>query len=158
MNLNKTILVGRVTKQPEVRVLPSGSKVCTFSLATNRTWKQEGKNEKQEETTFHNIVAFGRTAETIGQYVIQGQEILVEGRISNRSYNDKDDKKAYRSEVILETFQFGQKPKGTGNSGPELVEGHGGATSDGWNGIKGKFDDDPIEYPDEDVNLDDIPF
>lgn len=154
MNLNKSILVGRVTRQPEIRVLPSGSKVCTFSLATNRTWKQEGKNEKQEETTFHNIVAFGKTAETIGQYVIQGQEILVEGRISNRSYNDndKDGKKAYRSEVILETFQFGQKPKGAENGKP--------VDKEGWNGIKGKddVDDDPIEYPDEEINLEDIPF
>jgi single-strand DNA-binding protein len=149
MNLNKTILVGRVTRQPEVRVLPSGSKVATFSLATNRMWSQEG--QKKEETTFHNIVAFGHTAETIGQYVIQGQEILVEGRISNRSYDDKDGKKAYRSEVILETFQFGQKPKGAENSKP--------VDKEGWNGIKGKDEDpDPIEYPDEEVNLEDIPF
>lgn len=145
MNLNKSILVGRVTRQPEIRVLPSGSKVCTFSLATNRTWKQEGKNEKQEETTFHNIVAFGKTAETIGQYVIQGQEILVEGRISNRSYNDKDGKKAYRSEVILETFQFGQKPKGAENGKP--------VDKEGWNGIG-----DEDTQDEEIIDLESIPF
>lgn len=146
MNLNKTILVGRVTRQPEVRVLPSGSKVTTFSLATNRIWSQDG--QKKEETTFHNIVAFGKTAETIGQYVIQGQEIMIEGRISNRSYEDKENKKQYRSEVILETFQFGQKPKGAGGSEP-VPDNHGGTPD---------RQDDPIEYPDEEINLEDIPF
>jgi single-strand DNA-binding protein len=112
MNLNKVFIVGRVTRAPEQRSMPSGSSVTSFSLATNRVWKDKD-GQKQEETDFHNCTAFGKTAETIATYVVKGQEILVEGRIKTDTW-EKDGVKKYSTKIIVESFQFGQKPAGAG--------------------------------------------
>ena len=138
MNLNKTIIVGRVTRDVELKALPSGTAVSTFSLATNRVWTKDG--EKHEETEFHNIVVFGKMAETVGQYVKKGQLLLVEGRLQIRSWDDKDGKKMYRTEIMAESFQFGPKAGGEKSSPSDREE---------------------IEYPDDDdseINPEDIPF
>jgi single-strand DNA-binding protein len=112
MNLNKIQIIGRLTKQPELRLTPSGTQVCTFSVATNHVWKNDG-GEKQEKVTFHNVVTFGRTAEVIAQYFVKGQEIYIEGRQEHETYDKKDGSgKGYRSQIIAERFDFGQKPKG----------------------------------------------
>lgn len=111
MNLNKVFLIGRVTKQPELRSMQSGTQVATFSLATNRVWKgQDG--QKNEETEFHNCTAFGKTADVISTYVIKGQEVMIEGRIHTSSWQDKSGNKRYSTGIIVESFQFGQKPQG----------------------------------------------
>lgn len=149
MNINKATICGRVTKDIELRSLPSGSQVATFSLATNHSYKTQS-GEKKETTTFHNIVAFGRQAEVIAQYVVKGQELYIEGRIDNQSYDKKDGTKGYKSQIILETFQFGQKPKGaetghTSESYQRKVENNQAAV--------------PRERDEEDeINPDDIPF
>ena len=109
MNLNKVILIGNLTKQPELKALPNGVKVVSFGIATNRNWKdKDGK--KQEEVEFHNVVAFGKTAETLATYCVKGQNIMLEGRLKTQTW-EKDGHKNYRTEVIIETFQFGAKPK-----------------------------------------------
>jgi single-strand DNA-binding protein len=109
MNLNKAQVIGRVTRDPELKSLPSGTQACSFSVASNRVWYDKDK-QKQEETEFHNIVAFGKDAETIAQYVEKGQELYVEGRLKTQSWEDKDSgKKMYRTEIIVDRFQFGQK-------------------------------------------------
>lgn len=108
MYLNKAIIIGNLTRDPELKALPSGVKVCAFSVATNRTWKdKEGK--KQEAVEFHNLVAFSRTAELVGQYLKKGSQVLVEGRIQTRNW-ESDGKKMYRTEIVAETVQFGAKP------------------------------------------------
>ena len=84
MYLNKAILIGNLTRDPELRSLPSGVKVCSFSLATNRVWKEKN-GVKQESVDYHNVVAFGRQAETIDQLMKKGRSLLVEGRIQTRS-------------------------------------------------------------------------
>lgn len=138
MNLNKIHLIGRVTKDPEVKALPSGVQVCSFSLATNRTWKDKD-GAKQEETDFHNVVAFGKQAEVIGQYVKKGQLLFVEGRNKTRTWEHPTHKiNMYRTEIIVENFQFGPK---AGNTAA--------ATSS---------DDSGIDFPEEEINPDDIPF
>ena len=105
MSVNKVILVGRLGKDPELRYTPSGRPVASFTLATNRIWKnQEG--QRNEETTWHNIVAWGPQAETIKEYLSKGRQVYIEGRISNRSYDDKDGNRRYVSEVIVENMQF----------------------------------------------------
>jgi single-strand DNA-binding protein len=111
MNLNKIFLIGRVTKQPEKRTMPSGSAITTFSIATNRVWKDKDV-QKKEETEFSNCTAFGKTAETISTYVVKGQEIMVEGRIHTSQWLGKDGTKKYSTGIIVESFQFGQKPAG----------------------------------------------
>lgn len=115
MYLNKVMLYGNLTRDPELRALPSGQKVASFSVATNRSFTdKEGK--QREEVEFHNVVAFGRTAEVIGQYLKKGRPIFVEGRIQTRSW-EKDGAKQYRTEIVLDQFQFG--PSAPGNSRTE---------------------------------------
>jgi len=118
MSVNKAILVGRLGKDPELRYTQSGSAVASFTLATDRQWKgQDG--EKQRETTWHNIVVWGKRAEVVKEWLSKGQQVYIEGRISNRSYDDKDGNKRYISEVILEDFQFlGSRGDSGGGAGP----------------------------------------
>lgn len=138
MNLNSASIIGRITRDPEVKALPSGVQVCSFSMATNRTWKDK-EGQKQESTTFHNIVAFGKQAEVIGQYVKKGQLLYVQGRMETRSWEDKESgKKMYRTEIIVENFQFG--PKAAGASHDDVDE----APED--------------NVPEGDINPEDIPF
>jgi len=88
MYLNKSFLFGNLTRDPEMKSLPNGNKVTTFSLATNRVYKDAAGN-KQEQVEFHNIVVFGRQAETSAQYLKKGQDVMIEERIQTRSWDDK---------------------------------------------------------------------
>lgn len=108
MYFNKATIIGNLTRDPEIKSLPSGAKVTSFSLATNRVWKEKD-GQKKEQTDFHNMVAFGRQAETIAQYCKVGDQLLVEGRIQTRSWDSKEGTKMYRTEIIVDNFQFGTK-------------------------------------------------
>lgn len=109
MYLNKVIIIGNITRNPELKVLPSGMKVCNFTVATNRIWKDKDGN-KQESADFHNIVVFGNQAENISKYMIKGSSIMIDGRLQTRSW-EKDGEKRYTTEVIAENIQFGNTPK-----------------------------------------------
>src|SRR3989338_4928206 len=102
MYINKVILFGNLTRDPELRALPSGMNVCSFSIATNRIYRdREGK--KQEQADFHNIVVFGRQADTVAQYLKKGSSAYVEGRLQTRSWDDKTSgEKKYRTEVVAD--------------------------------------------------------
>lgn len=106
MSVNKAILIGRLGKDPELKYTPSGQAVANFSLATSEKWKgQDG--QKNERTTWHNIVAWGKTAELAKEYLSKGREVYIEGRIDNRSYDKKDGSgKGYISEVVVQSMQF----------------------------------------------------
>jgi len=104
--VNKVILVGSLGRDPEVRSTPSGRPVATFSLATNRKWKDQSGN-RQEQTEWHNIVCWGRQAEVAGQYLTKGKQIYVEGRLQTRSWEDKQSgEKKYRTEIVCDNFQM----------------------------------------------------
>ena len=152
MYLNKAIIIGNLTRDPELRSLPSGIKVCTFSLATNRVWKDKA-GARQESTDYHNVVVFGRQAETVAQYMKKGSSILVEGRMQTRSWEDKTSGvKKYRTDVVADPTQFVPKSGGAST---------GGATQSSEpkvSGKKGSEEIDTIEYPEEDINPEDIPF
>lgn len=108
MNLNRAILVGRIASDVEMLTTQTGKKVCKIALATNRVFKgQDGS--KREEATFHNIVLWERLAEIVHTYSKKGNVLLVEGRIQNRSYEDKEGRKRYISEVIAENIQLGPR-------------------------------------------------
>ena len=170
MYLNKAILVGNLTRDPELKSLPSGVKVASFSLATNRIWKDKN-GAKQEDTQFHNIVVFAQQAEIVAQYLKKGQSALVEGRIQNRSWDAPDGTKKYRSEIVADRVQFGPKAGGgsgytSGSSGGRSAGGNTpsgadtGGLPDGKAGA-GPHPADPIktiQYPDEEINPADIPF
>lgn len=146
MYLNKAIIIGNLTKDVELKALPSGSKVANFSVATNRVWYNEAK-EKQEAVEYHNIVAFGKQAETISQYMKKGSQILVEGRLQTRSW-ETDGVKKYTTEIILENFQFGKK-----SEAKEEVKITDEEAEKKFNEVA--KDDN---YPSDEINLSDIPF
>lgn len=157
MYLNKAIVIGNLTRDPELKSLPAGIKVCTFSLATNRVWKdKDGK--RQESSDYHNVVVFGRQAETVAQYMKKGNSMLVEGRMQTRSWDDKTTgEKKYRTEIIADKTQFG--PKGGSTSGGPSTGGQASSgaprpSSDNNN----NEDTESIDYPEEDINPEDIPF
>lgn len=146
MNLNKAFIIGNLTRDPELKTLPSGTAVCTFGIATNRTWKNQA-GEKQEEVQFHNIVTFGRQAEIASQYLKRGSMTMIEGRIQTRNWDAQDGTKRHRTEIVAEKLQLG--PRRGGAEAPSA----GGSS-------RGKGDDslDTIEYPEENSNPEDIPF
>lgn len=109
MNLNKAFILGRITKDPEIRALPSGAKVASFGMATNRFYKaQDGT--KKDEAEFHNIVVFGKLADVVENYVKKGGLLLVEGRIKTDSW-EKDGIKRYATKIIAESIQLGPRPQ-----------------------------------------------
>ena len=111
MYINKAMVFGNLTRDPELRALPSGMNVASFSIATNRVFKdRDGK--KQEQTDFHNIVVFGRQADTVQQYLKKGSSAFVEGRMQTRSWEGKDGEKKYRTEVVADRVQFGPRSSG----------------------------------------------
>lgn len=143
MYINKAFLFGNLTRDPELKSLPSGSKVASFSIATNRVWKDASGN-RQEGTEFHNIVVFGRQAETTSQYLKKGSSAFIEGRLQTRSW-EQDGQKKYRTEIIAERVQFGPRS--------------GGSASGASAPAKAPENEAPaIEYPEEDINPEDIPF
>lgn len=137
MYLNKAQIYGNITRDPELKALPSGSNVCSFSVATNRTWKDKDGGKK-EDAQFHNIVAFGKTAENIAQYMKKGSTIYVEGRIQTRSWEAKDGSKRYTTEIVAEQVQFGPKKVDRDTSNDER--------------------DSQDSPPGEEIGADDIPF
>lgn len=151
MYLNKAIIVGNLTRDPELKALPSGMSVCSFSVATNRVWKDQA-GAKQESTDYHNIVVFGRQAETANQYLKKGQNVMIEGRIQTRSWDNQSGQKQYRTEIVADRVQFGAKGgSGTGFSGNQQSSAPAAdeAPSD---------DMGQIDYPEDEINPEDIPF
>jgi single-strand DNA-binding protein len=105
-NLNKVLLMGNLTRDPELRVTPRGTSVCQFSMAINRTWKDDS-GAKKEEVTYVDVVAWGKQGETIAKYLTKGKPLYVEGRLTLESWEDKNTKeKRSRTKVVLEQFQF----------------------------------------------------
>ncbi|MEI6271388.1 MAG: single-stranded DNA-binding protein [Chloroflexota bacterium] len=160
MYLNKAIIIGNLTRDPELKSLPSGMQVTSFSLATNRVWKDKN-GAKQESTDYHNIVVFGRQAETANQYLKKGASVLVEGRIQTRSWDGQDGKKQYRTEIVADRVQFGPRPTGAAG-GAGFTPGAGASSSGSSSGVTSSGEqpmpDEGIAYPDDEINPEDIPF
>ncbi len=147
MYLNKAMVYGNLTRDPELKSLPSGIQVCSFSLATNRVYKDKD-GARKEQTDYHNIVVFGRQAETSAQYLKKGASAYVEGRLQTRSW-DADGVKQYRTEIVADRVQFG--PKGGGSGAPQ-------GESTGAQREQAPAQNSAPEYPEEDINPEDIPF
>lgn len=143
MYLNVAILVGNLTKDPEIRELPGGTSVASFSIATNRVWKDKN-GQKQESADYHNVVVFGNQAKSVAQYLAKGAQVLVEGRMQTRSWDGADGQKKYRTEVVADKVTFGNKSRS-------------GAAPAGVDPIPPSSEPE-IEYPEEEINPSDIPF
>ena len=146
--VNKVILVGNLGRDPESRSLPSGQPVTNFSVATSRRYKDREGNRK-DETEWHNIVCFGKQAEIAAQYLTKGKMVFIEGRIQTRSWEDKEGKKQYRTEIICENFQMlGARGdgQGGGRAGAPCAEpGYPGNDSGAGSG-SGDLGDDDIPF------------
>jgi single-strand DNA-binding protein len=152
MYINKAIIYGNLTRDPELKSLPSGSQVCEFGVATNRVWKDKN-GAKQESVDYHNIVVFGKQADLIKQYLHKGSGVFLEGRIQTRSWDAQDGTKRYRTEIVAERFQFGPKSGGAPSGSYEKKE-----TQPSPETTVGKEETPAIEYPEEEINSEDIPF
>ncbi len=152
MNINKAMIYGNLTRDPELKALPNGMNVCSFSLATNRVYNDRDGN-RQEAADFHNITVFGKQAENCSKYLHKGNSAYVEGRLQTRSW-DKDGQKHYRTEVIADRVQFGPKSAGGGESAPAPTES---AAKTNAPATESKAPAVP-DYPEEDINPEDIPF
>ncbi len=120
--VNKAILIGNLGRDPELRRTPSGTSVASFSLATTERWTgREG--DRQDRTEWHNVVAWGKLAELANDYLKKGRTVYVEGRISTRSWDDRDGNKKYRTEIVASTIQF------LGSAGPGSGSGSGSGSS-----------------------------
>jgi single-strand DNA-binding protein len=141
MNLNKVFLIGRLTKDPEMKNLPSGKSLCQISIATDRFYTDKDGNKKQE-TEFHNVILFGRLAEIASQYLKKGSLVFIEGRLRTRNWEDESGNKKSRTEIIAERIQLGPKaaPK------EELPP------------IEEEKEEIPIVEEEEEINIEDIPF
>jgi len=169
MNLNKVFILGNLTNDPEIKSLPSGQAVASFGIATNRFFKTQ-QGEKRQEAEFHNIIAFGRLAEIASQYLRKGSLAFIEGRIRTRSWQDNSGLKRFRTEIIAESLQLG--PKATvGNAASDpvsppaaeedipVIEESSAETPEksAKKGEEAKSNDD-LENKTEEIRVEDIPF
>ncbi len=122
MNLNKVILIGRLTGDPQLRTTPSGQAVTTISLATNRVWTNKA-GEKQQDVQYHNVVIWGRQAEIVNQFLKKGSLAMVEGRLQTRTWQDNQGQNRRTTEVVCERIQFGPRAAGGGTGFPAQAGG-----------------------------------
>ncbi len=146
MDLNKVMIIGRLTRDPEIRTIPSGQTVSSFSVATNFVWNDQSGN-KQEKVEYHNVVAWRKLAEIIGQYLKKGSRIYLEGRLQTRSWVDQSGVKKYRTEIIADNMimldKFGGTPTGISKAKTEKVDTEAEAQP---------------AASEEEINVEDIPF
>ncbi|OGH94290.1 MAG: hypothetical protein A2538_01880 [Candidatus Magasanikbacteria bacterium RIFOXYD2_FULL_41_14] len=148
MDLNRASIIGRLTRDPEVRSLPSGKSVATVTIATGRQWTDKD-GQKQKESEFHNVVLWGRLAEIAGQYLHKAARVYVDGRIQTRDWTGQDGVKRYRTEIVGENLIMLDGPTGGGasyqNVAPTNVSGP--AMSAPTDGVM-----------EEEIKVEDIPF
>jgi single-strand DNA-binding protein len=141
MNLNKVFLIGRLTKDPEIKNFPSGKNLCQILIATDRFFTDKEGGKKQE-TEFHNVILFGRLAEIASQYLKKGSLVFIEGRLRTRNWEDKSGNKRSRTEIIGEKIQLGPKAAAPREELPPIEE---------------QKEEIPI-VEEEEINIEDIPF
>ncbi len=138
MNLNKAMVIGNLTRDPEQRTTPNGATVCSFGVATTRRWKDQASGAQKEDTQFHNIVAWGKLAETCGQYLHKGSKVYIEGRIQYRQWEDQSGAKRNRTEIVADQMIMLDKKVASSNATPNAPT--------------------PSEAPAEEISVEDIPF
>lgn len=141
-SLNRATILGNATRDPEVKQIASGQSVCTFGVATNRTWT-DANGVKQDRAEFHNIVAWGKLAEILGQYLTKGKKVYVEGRLQTRDWEGQDGVKRYRTEVVAENT---------------IILDRAGSAGSGFTPAASSPADDPSIDPSTEIKVEDIPF
>ena len=148
-SLNKAMIIGNLTRDPELKQTPNGRPVCSFGVATNRTWKNQ-QGERQEQVEYHNVVAWGKLAEICGQYLQKGKKVYIDGRLQTRDWEGQDGVRRYRTEIVADNM---------------IMLSRGG---EGGGAPRQQFDkpsndapmvaDEPSANPDDEIKIEDIPF
>lgn len=161
MDLNRAQVIGNVVRDPEVRTIPSGQNVCSFSVATNFFWTDQS-GQKQQKVEYHNIVAWRKLADICGQYLKKGRKVYIEGRLQTRSWEDQNGVKKFRTEILagnvilLDRPGAGPSPAGEVTSeaeAPQVPPDEQAAPSKEVSGSK-----DKKENSEEEIDINDIPF
>jgi len=143
MNVNKAIILGNLTRDPEIKTISSGQTVASFSIATNRFWTDKTSGEKKKSAEYHNIIAWGRLAEIAQQFLSKGGLVYIEGRLQTRSWEDQQGNKKYRTEIVVEKMQLG--PHNTSPNTNTVKENVATETSED-------------NTSSDDINIEEIPF
>ncbi len=156
MNLNKVLIAGRLTADPELRTTPSGDHVVSFSVATNRYWRTK-EGERKESTEFHNVVVWGRQAEVVNQFSKKGSIIMIEGRLQTRAWEGKDGQTRRTTEIVAENIQLG--PRG-GDVGPSFSKHENSAGEEEQKHPEDipVIDLDDSTSAEKEINPEDLPF
>ncbi len=167
-DFNQAIILGNLTRDPEIRNTPNGQTVASFGVATNRRWTDKA-GEKQEATEFHNVVAWGKLAEIAGQILYKGRKVLVSGRLQTQSWDGQDGVKRSRTEIVASELSALGQGKGGLPAGEAGEGANSGGASAGGQASAGEESQDsaiaakkPAKKSDQpaadEINLDDIPF
>jgi single-strand DNA-binding protein len=160
-SLNRVQLIGNLTRDPELRYTPNGTAVCSFGLATNRSWKTDA-GEKHDEAEFHNIVAWNKLAELCSQFLVKGRKVYVEGRLATRTWTAQDGAQRNRTEIVISDMILLDSNRGTAAAAagaPEQpVEPVGEVAKEKEEPKEAKKKEKVAEQPTEEVVPDDIPF
>jgi single-strand DNA-binding protein len=142
-SLNRSTILGNITRDPESRTTGSGQGVVSFSVATSRRWKDQTSGELKEATEFHNVVAWGKLAQTVGSYCHKGSKVYVEGRLQTRSWDNPEGKKQYRTEIVADNVILLDSK--SGGAAPSSATGPDSSPM-------------PAAPTEEEINIEDIPF
>jgi single-strand DNA-binding protein len=153
MNLNKAILIGRLTRDPEAKSLPSGQPVSSFGMATDRFFYDKA-GQKQQKTEFHNIVMFGKLAEISSQYLKKGSLVMIEGRIQTRTWKDQAGAQKSRTEIVGEKMQLGPRSAGKG----EASYSEKNSSLDEKRHTEATVEEIPVIEEEKEIDIKDIPF
>jgi len=142
--LNKVMLIGNLTRDPELKKTTGGQSVCSFSLATNRSYT-DASGQKKDQVEYHNVVTWAKLAEICGQYLVKGKKVYVDGRLQTREWDGQDGQKKYRTEVVAENMIMLDRM----GAGGAMAAPSAGASA---------LADEPVAHPDDEIKLEDIPF
>lgn len=165
-SLNRVQLIGNLTRDPELRYTPNGTAVCSFGLATNRSWKTDA-GEKHDEAEFHNIVAWNKLAELCSQFLVKGRKVFVEGRLATRTWTGQDGAQRNRTEIVISDMILLDSNRGTAGAAVEApdqpVEEVAKEVAEPKEvkkkeTVSAKKEKVVVEQPSEEVVPDDIPF
>ncbi|EKD56850.1 MAG: hypothetical protein ACD_58C00071G0009 [uncultured bacterium] len=157
-DFNQAIVLGNLTKDPELRYTPNGQVVTSFSVATNRRWTNKETNQPQEATEFHNIVAWGKLAEICGQILYKGRKTLIVGRLQTRSWEGQDGNKRYITEIVADHISATGAPRSTGEGSISNIANPVVKNDNSQINKDENKKTDSNNNGSEEINLDDIPF
>lgn len=154
MNLNKAIIAGNVTRDPEVRAMPNGQQVTNFGIATNRFYT-DASGQKKQDVEFHNVVCFGKLADISSKYLQKGALVLIEGRIKTRNWQNTAGVKQYKTEIIADTLQLGPRPGGApqGGQSSQYQKSNFGGQAPNTQNLTPKSEDIPVIEENAPVNF-----